>query len=71
MQWGVAQGRLQVFEADGAEAVSEYLRTRGVRERRWMPRASHVRRSVALTAIASNGVGVQLRALSYKNVLTQ
>ncbi|XP_063827746.1 uncharacterized protein LOC135077103 [Ostrinia nubilalis] len=72
LQWGAAQGRIEAFDAQGAPTHSEYLRVRGARERCWAPHGwPGLRREVAITAVAADGTAVHLRALSYKNVLTQ
>ncbi|KAL0901785.1 hypothetical protein ABMA27_006958 [Loxostege sticticalis] len=72
LQWGTAQGRLEAFDAQGAPSHSEYLRTRGARERRWAPHGwAGLRREVTFTAAAADGTALHLRGLSYKNVLTQ
>lgn len=71
LQWGVAQGRFESFDEEGIVDKSVFLRTRGTKERRWAPKAYEgLRRSVNITAMASDGTAVQLRCLSYKNVLT-
>ncbi|KAL4716558.1 hypothetical protein ACJJTC_010222 [Scirpophaga incertulas] len=70
-QWGAAQGRVQAFAAAGASAISEYVRVRGLRERSWVPRATTMRRSVALTAVAADGTALHLRAASYTDTFTQ
>ncbi|CAG9796773.1 unnamed protein product [Diatraea saccharalis] len=70
-QWGSAQGRLQLFDGVGVPTRTEYLRTRGLRERRWMPQAQALRRSVSIIALARDGTAVQIRAHSYKNIITQ
>ncbi|KAL4716575.1 hypothetical protein ACJJTC_010239, partial [Scirpophaga incertulas] len=69
--WGAAQGRVQAFAAAGVSAVSEYVRLRGLRERSWVTRAVAMHRSVAFTAVASDGTAMHLRATSHKDILTQ
>ncbi|XP_034834100.1 rifampicin phosphotransferase-like [Maniola hyperantus] len=71
MQWGAIQGRFQSFDADGAIDRSEYLRLRGAKERSWSLGSKDLRRSVTVTAIASDGTAVQIRGLSYYNNFTQ
>ncbi|KAJ8735386.1 hypothetical protein PYW07_007006 [Mythimna separata] len=71
LQWGVAQGRFESFDEEGVVDKSVFLRTRGVKERRWAPRAYEgLRRSINIIAAASDGTTVQLRCFSYKNELT-
>ncbi|RVE54465.1 hypothetical protein evm_000950 [Chilo suppressalis] len=70
-QWGGIQGRVQFSPKEGVEARSEYIRTRGLRERRWAPLPAGLRRSVVLTAAARDGTAVHIHAQSYKQVLTQ
>ncbi|XP_030022494.2 putative phosphoenolpyruvate synthase isoform X1 [Manduca sexta] len=72
LQWGAIQGRVQTFDINGVIDRSEYLQTRGVKERSWAPHGYEgVRRSFTLTAMARDGTGVMLRGISYKNILTQ
>ncbi|XP_047984806.1 putative phosphoenolpyruvate synthase [Leguminivora glycinivorella] len=71
VQWGVVQGRFQVFKQDEA-TTSEYLQVRGVKERSWAPHGYRgLRRTVGITVAAKDGTAVQLKAVAYKNVLTQ
>ncbi|XP_061708572.1 putative phosphoenolpyruvate synthase [Cydia pomonella] len=71
MQWGVVQGRFQVFNQDVA-TMSEYLQVRGVKERSWAPYGYQgLRRTVDIMVAAKDGSAVQLKAVAYKNVLTQ
>lgn len=57
---------------DGVVDASEFLQVRGVRERSWSPHGYQgVRRSVGIVAAARDGTAVQLKAVAYKNVLTQ
>ena len=71
-QWGAAYGRFESFDEEGIVEKSVLLRTRGVKERRWSPRGYEgLRRSVNISAMASDGTAVQLRCLSYRNELTQ
>lgn len=70
MQWGTIQGRFTSY-TEGSINQTEYLRLRGVRERSWSPQGYRgLLRSVVITATATDGTGVQLRGLSYKEVLT-
>ncbi|CAH2239481.1 jg21488 [Pararge aegeria aegeria] len=71
MQWGAIQGRFQSFDANGAIDKSEYLRLRGAKERSWSPDSKVLRRKVTLTASASDGTAVQIRAFSYYKNFTQ
>lgn len=72
LQWGTVQGRFQSFTAEGALDTTEYLQTRGVKERHWAPHAYEgTRRSFSITASARDGTAVVLRGVSYKKVLTQ
>ncbi|CAH0695045.1 unnamed protein product [Spodoptera exigua] len=70
-QWGAAQGRFESFDKEGIVDKSVFLRTRGIKERRWAPRGYEgLRRSVDIMALARDGTTVQIRCLSYKNELT-
>ncbi|XP_026319467.1 uncharacterized protein LOC113229980 [Hyposmocoma kahamanoa] len=70
LQWGTIQGRFTSC-TEGSIDQTEYLRLRGVRDRCWSPQGYRgLVRSVVITAIATDGTGVQLRGLSYKEVLT-
>ncbi|KAH9631510.1 hypothetical protein HF086_004671 [Spodoptera exigua] len=70
-QWGAAQGRFESFDEEGIVDKSVFLRTRGIKERRWAPRGYEgLRRSVDIMALARDGTTVQIRCLSYKNELT-
>lgn len=70
--WGTAQGRFESFDEEGIVDKSVFLRTRGIKERRWAPRGYEgLRRSVEIMALARDGTTVQIRCLSYKNELTQ
>ncbi|XP_053617727.1 rifampicin phosphotransferase-like [Plodia interpunctella] len=72
LQFGVAQGRFQSFDEQGAVDKTEYLRYRGIRERRWAPHGYQgLRRSVSLLVVAKDGTAVQIRGMSYNNVLTE
>ncbi|KAI8438209.1 hypothetical protein MSG28_010827 [Choristoneura fumiferana] len=71
LQWGVVQGRFEVF-TDGVVDASEFLQVRGVKERSWSPHEYQgIRRSVGIVVAARDGTAVQLKAVAYKNVLTQ
>lgn len=70
VQWGAILGRFTSY-TDGSIDQTEYLRLRGVRERCWSPQGYRgLVRSVVITALATDGTGVQLRGLSYREVLT-
>ncbi|PZC85674.1 hypothetical protein B5X24_HaOG215944 [Helicoverpa armigera] len=71
LQWGAAQGRFESFDEEGVVDKSVYLRTRGVKERRWAPNGyDGLRRSVTITAAARDGTAVHLRCFSYRTELT-
>ncbi|XP_063357659.1 putative phosphoenolpyruvate synthase [Cydia amplana] len=71
LQWGVVQGRFQVFDQDVA-TTSEFLQVRGVKERSLAPHGYQgLRRTVDIMVAAKDGTAVQLKAVAYKNVLTQ
>ncbi|CAH2050125.1 unnamed protein product, partial [Iphiclides podalirius] len=72
LQWGAVQGRFQAYDAEGSVHRSEYLRLRGVRERRWsLYGVPYPRRAVTVTASASDGTAIMLRGLSYRNDFTE
>lgn len=72
MQFGAMQGRFISYDDQGSIDRSEYLQTRGVRARNWAPNGYQaLRRAVEISAAASDGTVVQMKCLSYKDVLTQ
>ncbi|XP_072945858.1 rifampicin phosphotransferase-like [Epargyreus clarus] len=72
LQWGAIQGRFQALDDNGAPVESEYLRMRGIRERCWNFKGyKGLRRIITIIASASDGTAVQIRAMSYKNTITQ
>ncbi|KAI5639732.1 pyruvate phosphate dikinase, PEP/pyruvate binding domain-containing protein [Phthorimaea operculella] len=71
LQWGVVQGRFESYDNQGSIDQSVYLRTRGTKERSWsISGYQGLRRAVSLVGAARDGTAVQLRAFSYKDVLT-
>ncbi|KAJ2947707.1 hypothetical protein O0L34_g9477 [Tuta absoluta] len=71
LQWGAVQGRFESYNDQGSIDQSVYLRTRGVKERSWSVSGYQgLRRAVTLVGAAKDGTAVQLRAFSYKDVLT-
>ncbi|CAK1544520.1 unnamed protein product [Leptosia nina] len=65
-QFGAVQGRFQVFDDNGKVVKSDYLRTRGVKERVMTTKGP--RRSLTLTVAANDGTIVNLQGLSYENL---